>query len=226
MAVDYYPARRADRVAWHANLAVEAAGNGTTLGLTAGQVTKIAEDSAQVVDNVAYTEAVDAFRQEVTAYVNSVLEGDPLAPMPPPPAAPAGLTPPLPATPGIEARTRGFVAIIKASPNFTQAIGEAYQIVAPGGALATPSLKGAAVPGSSNVTLKIAKGGYSVIAIDMRRGGGDWVQIGVSQLATFVDSTPALVPGQPETREYRAQGMVANARTGDLSPTVSVVTTP
>jgi hypothetical protein len=35
-----------------------------------------------------------------------------------------------------------------------------------------------------------------------------------------------LVSGQPETREYRAQGMVANARTGDLSPTVSVVTTP
>jgi hypothetical protein len=48
----------------------------------------------------------------------------------------------------------------------------------------------------------------------------------VSQLATFVDSTAALVADQPETREYRAQGMVANARTGDLSATVSVVTTP
>jgi hypothetical protein len=186
MATDYYPARRADRVAWHANFSTEAAANGTTLGLTAGNVAKIAEDATQVAANVAYGEAVDAFRQEVTGYLASVLEGDPLAPMPTSPAAPAGLTPPLPATPGIEARTRGFVAVIKASPNYTTAIGEAYGIVAPGGALATPTLKASSVPGSSNVSLRIAKGGYSVIAIDMRRGGGDWAQIGVSQLATFV----------------------------------------
>lgn len=226
MAVDYYPARRADRPAWHKNLANEAVASGTTLNLTAGQVTQIGHDSDAVQQLVDYTEAIDAFRQEVTAFSNDVLEGDPLGPVPTEPASPADIVLAVGTLPGIEARTRQFVAIIKAAPGFTTAVGEAYGIIAPSGALDTPSLKATAVPGSSDVGLKIAKGGYSVIAIDMRRGGGAWVQIGVSQLATFVDTTAALVAGQPETREYRAQGMVANARTGDLSPTVSVVTTP
>jgi hypothetical protein len=43
---------------------------------------------------------------------------------------------------------------------------------------------------------------------------------------TTPDSTPPLVAGAPETREYRAQGMSGNARVGDLSAVVSVVTTP
>ncbi len=60
----------------------------------------------------------------------------------------------------------------------------------------------------------------------MRRAGGTWAQIGVSQLATFIDTTPPLVAGQPETREYRCQGVVGNQRTGEVSATVSIVTVP
>lgn len=226
MATDWYPSRRADRPAWHANFNTEAVASGTTLNLTAPQVAQITLDATAVAQVVDYTEAIDAFRQEVTQFANNILEGDPLAPVPVEPASPANIVLEDGTLPGIEARTRQFAAIIKASTAYTTAIGEAYGIIAPSGGLATPSLKAAAVPGSSDVSLRIAKGGYSVIAIDMRRGGGDWAQIGVSQLATFVDSTAALVAGQPETREYRAQGMLSNARTGDLSPTVSVVTTP
>lgn len=223
---DWYPTRRADRPAWHANFNTEAAASGTTLGLGATEITQIGDDAVTVGQLVDYADAIDAFRQEVTAFVANMLEGDPLGPQPAEPASPANITLAVDALPGIEARTRQYAAIIKASLNYTAAIGEAYGIVAASGGLATPALKATAMPGTSDVTLKIAKGGYSVIAIDMRRGGGDWTQIGVSQLATFTDTTAALVPGQPETREYRAQGMVANARTGDLSPTVSVVTTP
>ncbi|MFN8138850.1 MAG: hypothetical protein U0R49_03515 [Fimbriimonadales bacterium] len=39
-------------------------------------------------------------------------------------------------------------------------------------------------------------------------------------------SSSPRVTGQPETREYRCQGMEANARVGNLSATVSAVTTP
>ena len=226
MPADWYPTRLPDLGPWHANFNTEAAASGTTLGLTAGNVTQIGNDSTLTTAVVNYVEAVEAFRQEVTAYKEAVLNGDPLVAMPPAPVAPATLVPGLGALPGIQARTRGFVATIKGSPNFTAAVGEAYGIVGTSGALATPGLKATAVPGSSHVTLKIAKGGYSVIAIDMRRGGGAWAQLGVSQTANFTDTTASLVAGQPEQREYRAQGMLQNARVGDLSATVSVVTTP
>jgi len=224
-AQHWYPTRTSELPAWHTNFKTEATASGTTLGLTAGNA-QISLDGTAVAQVINYAEAVDAFRQEVTAFKDNLLEGDPLGPVPTEPAAPANITLADGTLPGIEARTRSFAAIIKASPNYTTAVGEAYGIVGSGGALATPELKAAASPGTSHVTLKIAKGGYSVIAIDMRRGGGDWTQIGVSQTATFSDTTAALVAGQPETREYRAQGMVQNARVGDLSTVVSVVTIP
>jgi hypothetical protein len=226
MPADWYPTRLPDLGPWHANFDTEAAASGTTLGLTAGNVTQIGEDSTLATAVVNYVEAVESFRQEVTAFKEAVLNGDPLVAMPSAPVAPTTLAFGLGALPGIQARTRGFVAIIKASPNYTTAVGEAYGIVGASGALATPGLKASAVPGSSHVTLRIAKGGYSVIAIDMRRGGGDWAQIGVSQTAVFTDVSAALSAGQPEQREYRAQGMVQNARVGDLSTVVSVVTVP
>jgi hypothetical protein len=225
-AQHWYPTRLSELPAWHANFDTEATATGTTHNLTAGQVNQIGEDATTVALVVTYLEAVEAFRQEVTAYKDAVLAGDPLLPMPPAPVAPATLVMAIAALPGIEERTRGFVATIKGSGNYTQAVGEAYGIVGASGTLVTPELKVSSLPGTSNVVLRIAKGGYSVVAIDMRRGGGDWVQIGISQTATFTDTTPPLVPGQPETREYRAQGMLNNARVGDLSAVQSVVTTP
>lgn len=155
------------------------------------------------------------------------ISGDPNVAMPAEPTQPALTIPAEAFLPGIQARTRAFANVIKADADYTPAVGEDYGIVAPAaGGPGTPALKAFAVPGSSSVTLKISKAGHSVIAIDLRRGGGAWEQIGVSQTATFTDSTAALSAGQPETREYRAQGMSGNSRVGDLSAVVSVVTTP
>lgn len=223
---DWYPTRASDLVAWHANFAVEAAATGATLGLTAGNLTQIPVDSTNVALVVNYSEAVDAFRQEVTAFKNNVLNGDPLAAMPVAPVAPATLAPGVGSLPGIQARTRDFAARIKASANYTTAIGEAYGIVAPSGSgFGTPTVVGAAQIGSQ-VKLKIGKAGYSVLAVDSRRGGGGWEQIGVSQTATFTDSRAPLAAGQPEQREYRVQGLVNNARDGSPSDIATVVTVP
>lgn len=44
--------------------------------------------------------------------------------------------------------------------------------------------------------------------------------------AEYIDGRAPLVAGQPELREYRAQGMEQNARVGALSAVVSAVTVP
>jgi hypothetical protein len=144
------------------------------------------------------------------------------------PTVPAAIAVALGAAAAIQARTRQYRAIILASVGYTQEIGELYGIVAPAaGPLATPGIqKATPQPGTPNVDLNLFKGGYDVIAIDMKRAGGGWVQIGVSQTANFKDTTAPLVAGQPEQREYRCQGMLNNARTGDLSATISAVTVP
>lgn len=223
---DWYPTTLADRIAWHANFAAQAATNGTTLGLTAGQVTQIATDSANVAAIVTYLASVAAFGQAVTAWKDIMLDGELNAPVP---AAPGVPSPPLlglGTAASIQARTRQFAALIRASLGYTPEQGEHYGIVAPASAgPTTPSLVATALTGSQ-VSLAVGKGGYSVVAIDGRVAGGAWSQIGVSMTATYVDGRPPVVGGAPELREYRAQGMDNNARVGALSAIVSAVTVP
>ena len=127
---------------------------------------------------------------------------------------------------GIEARTRQYAAIIKANPNYTPADGELYGIVgaapAPPG---TPTVEAFALT-ASEVRLRIGKQNYSVLAVDSRRGGGDWEQIGVSMTDEFIDERAPLVVGAPEVREFRVQGMVDNARVGPYSEVSTVSTIP
>lgn len=76
------------------------------------------------------------------------------------------------------------------------------------------------------MVLNLFKGGYDLIAIDMKRGAGGWTQIGVSQTATFTDTTARLAAGHPEQRDYRVQGMLNTARVDGVSGTISAVTVP
>lgn len=63
---------------------------------------------------------------------------------------------------------------------------------------------------------------YGIVA----PAAGAWSQIGVAQTAEFIDTTAPAVAGQPEQRDYRAQGMENNARVGALSAIVTAVTVP
>jgi hypothetical protein len=225
---DWYPPKLADRIPWHANYNVNAQATGTTYGLSAGDKTDILNDAANVPLVVNFKEAVAAYAQAVTEWAAAILDGPIGTAFPPIPTAPTPPTFALGSKPSIQPRTRVSGGVVKADADYTKEIGEAYGIVAPApGPLADPSIQTATpTPGTSQVVLGLFKGGYGVIAVDMRRAGGGWVQIGISQTATFTDTTPPLVAGQPEQREYRVQGMLNNARTGGLSATVSAVTVP
>jgi len=225
----YYPTRISELPPWHTNLSVQAAATGVSHGLTAAIVTQIAIDATFVGIIVDNLEAVEDYAQSVTAYKEAVFNSPIGTALPLVPTVPATITVPIGGISAIRARTTlQYAPTIKASAGYTDAVGELYGIVAPApGPAADPSIQRASpLVGTSSVMLDLAKGGYEVIAIDMQRAGGGWVQIGISQTAIFTDVTPPLVAGQPEQRNYRCQGMLNNARTGGMSPTVSAVTVP
>lgn len=225
-APHYYPRRLAARIAWHAGFAAQAVENGMTLSLSAADVAQIELDALNVRLVVEWSEAVDAYRQSVTAFRDGVLSGNRRLPVPAPPVAPAGPGFGPGSLQGIEERTRRYVAMIKASPTYTRTVGESYGIVPPErGALGVPAVVATASTGS-RVRLRIKKVGFQVLTVDSRRGAGAWELIGVSQRAVFVDERHPLVPGQPEQREYRVQGYVKNFRTGTSSDVATVVTVP
>jgi len=70
MAQDWYPKTQAALIPWHDNFSTQAAINGTTLGLTAPQVTQIAADAANVLTMLNGLEAANTYRQALTEYKN------------------------------------------------------------------------------------------------------------------------------------------------------------
>lgn len=225
---DWYRRPLPEKPEWHLNYKNQTAASGTTYGLAAGDVTQAGLDSDLVALIADYDEQLRAYDQAWTAWRDEVLSGDPLAAFTLPPVPPTlTINPLIPYKPGIEGRTRESAGIVRSDKDYGTAVGELYGIVAPAGTgPVTPSLRLRAIPGTGHVEASIAKGGYQIIAIDRRRAGGAWMQVGISQTATFVDTTATLVPGQPEQLDYRCQGMLNNARHGDLSDVVSVVTVP
>lgn len=223
---DWYPSRITDLVPWHSNFTIQAAASGTTHGLIAAQVTQIGVDAGIVQTMVNLDQQINDFAQAWTQYRDILLRGtiNSVVPaFPNPPVAPGAV---VGTQTAIEGRTRQYANLIKASVGYTQEIGELFGIVPVGAApTATPKVTGKPEAGSM-VNLRTIKAGYAALAIDSRRGGGAWEQIGVAIKATLRDSRPPMVVGQPEQREYRAQGIVDNERSGPLSDVVSVVTVP
>lgn len=226
MGKDWYPRQQDDLGVWHANFAVKAGATGLAHGLTAPQVAQIQADAAAVAAILAFTLQADAFAQAATAWKNLMFFGEIGLPQvePPPSVTPPDL--PDDHLPAIMARTRQYAAIVRASSNYSRAVGEGFGIVPPQGTEpGIPRLRALSLT-QSQVELRIVKKGFTLAAIDSRRGGESWEPIGVSMMASFIDSRPPLVAGQPEVREYRAQGMRRNNRVGALSMVVSAVTNP
>ena len=124
----WYPTNLQDQAAWHIIFSKQADIDGTTYGLTAGEVTQIEADKDMVVFLAAVTNTIDTFVDTVRTFRKDVME----LPV-------DGTTPTFPATPtlgtvtavprGIWERVTEYANRIKAAAGYTNAVGESYGIV-------------------------------------------------------------------------------------------------
>lgn len=224
---DWYPRRLAERPEWHNNFMLQSAATGLADGLTAPIIAQIAIDADTVAKIVNYDTVVDGFSESWSAYMRAVLDAPLNTPVPAAPVPPDPIDVLMTLQAAIQARTRQYAGLLKAHPGYTVQKGEIYRIVAvaPSGP-GTPAINSATALLGGEVSLSLLKAGYQILAVDMRRGGGSWAQIGVSQTASYLDTTDNATPETPEQREYRIQGIVGNQRVGPLSAVVPVVTLP
>jgi hypothetical protein len=221
----WYPDRQSELIAWHAAFAASVSAYSVALGLGAPLVTQVGVDAATVASVINYLEQAQNFANEVTAFKDQVLHGVINTPNPQIPNVPAVLSLGLGWLANIEARTRQLVAQIKANGAYTAQMGQDMGIVdgsAPSGNVTVV----ATALTQSQIDIRVGKGGYAVVVLESRRAGGAWELIATLTTAHYVDNRAPLVPGQPEQREYRAQGFENNQRVGALSPVVSAVTVP
>ncbi len=223
-----YPTSLTAKIPWHATFNQECIDNTATFSdvLTVGNLAKILANKNFVATLINYADDVKKFSQEAVAF-RDIFLGAPLGTATPPvPVAPAGLSVPVGVVVGIDAYTKGIIGQLDAHPNMTDAIRAAMGIGPDPRTLGNPSITSATALGGSQVALRLKLARYKAVAVDRRRAGGAWEQIGVSIIADFVDTAAPLTAGVSESREYRIQGIVANVRQGAISATALVATTP
>ncbi len=226
MANDWYPIRGAQKALFHNTFATEAQATGTAHGLTLADIDQIVADAECVRLAVDLAFQVRSYAESMTAWKDELLSGNPNLEFSQPTPPPVNHAFPVNALPGIEARTRRFAAIIRASVGFNASIGEAYGIITlPEREPDVPALK--AFPDSNwHVRLRLIKNRNKLLAIDSRRSDGEWEQIGVAMTIHFTDKRPPIEPCQAEKREYRIQGYGAEGRYGQYSGSVVVFAVP
>lgn len=135
--------------------------------------------------------------------------------------------PAVPAVPdGVVPRWRELVAYIKNHPAYVKADGldlGIEPVAAPAQSM-KPTAKCRAENGS-NIRVTLRKDGHEAYIAWCRRGTEPVAsKLGTYTRATFIDSRPNLVAGQPEVREYTFQYVDADVAVGEISDVCRVTT--
>ncbi len=124
-------------------------------------------------------------------------------------------------------KLRAAIRHWKAVPGYTTGIGEDLQVIGGAGEFDAETYKPAlsAEAHLGHVRLKARKAGASAITLYTRlKGQSEWkLLIARRTKFPFDDDSPLAVAGTPETREYRAVGVVADEEIGQPSDIVSVL---
>ncbi len=199
---DYIPQSHAALSDWLANLAAKLPTIGPALGLPPAQVTALLAEIAALqapldvlmAQEIELDAALGAFRQS---------EADQLP------------------------KLRAAIRHLKAVPAYTIGIGEDLQVIGGAGEFDAEHYKPAlgAEAHLGHVRLKARKAGASAMNLYTRlKGQAEWrLLIARRTKFPFDDDSPLAVAGAPETREYRAVGVVADEEIGQPSDIVSVL---
>jgi hypothetical protein len=197
------------------------------LGLTAAQTTAQAADAAYLDYLLKSMSLMQNAAQQWTAWKNIIRDGG----TPPPTGIP--VLPTLPATvaavaPGIELRFRALVQLIKASPNYNEAMGDALGIEGAqqtGPDLATLQPVIDAVISGNHVNVKWNWGGNSAyldiceIQVDRADGKG-YVLLTYDTTPGYTDTAP--FPAAPAKWSYKAIYRVDDVQVGLWSNPVTL----
>ena len=196
------------------------------LGVTPAQISSVGNDTNSFGSILQSQQAMSNAAQQWTAWKLLMRNGG---------TAPAGGAPVLPTlpalttvAPGIEARFRALVQLIKANPNYNVAIGQALGIEGAqhtGPDLATVQPVIAAVISGNHVNVKWGWGGnhayLDICELQVDRGDGHgFVLLAFDTTPNYTDTQP--FPAAPTKWTYRAIYRVGDSQVGLWSLSVSV----
>lgn len=228
----YFPRIISQRPEWFRNYGTELPLANATLALPAPAVANSVADALFCEYACGpYLTAVREFGPAATASVEELLYGPGTSPHVLTVFTPPALGGVVPVDSGALERIAKFIQTIKASPNYTEAIGLQLGIVGAEDTVEqdrpTFEVKNERGGGSCEcVKILFRKYGRDGVAVYSRRGGGDWELLGIDLASPYLDERPLLVPGTPEVRDYRLQFYDDSAPTGPYTDPKGTTVTP
>lgn len=214
---------------WLENLKIEFAAVASSLGFTTAEITAFLNELNWALFVCRSAADASTFGQAWTVFRDDLLTGDPNVAVG---AVPGTTSPTAPVTAaplrGILARIRAMVKRIKASPAYTETIGQALRIVGSSTPIDTanakPQLKVKPLPMFQSEVRWVRKG-FSGVLVQSERNG-ESTDLGVKTGTKFVDDRPPVEPGKPEVRTYRSLYVYNGETVGGWSDVVSVTVQP
>lgn len=220
----YLPARDPERVIWLNTFASKLAIHAASVGITVGEVAIVAAFALLYSYIINLIGLSRSYTQELTKFKNRLSRaalGTVLGPLPSltPPVAPA-LT-----DAGIFTIISGYVKRIKASANYTDAIGEDLGIIGAESDFVAddfvPKLKGKSMPGFVDLSfIKDVTDGVNIYS--RLQGETEWKFLAFDTESPYHDTRPLAAAGKPEIREYRCRAVISDEEIGQWSDVVTV----
>lgn len=209
---------------WLNHFATTLPQHAATVGVATGEVTSTTADAAWFDYLVRAQDAATSYAQQWTAYRNLARNGTGIA-MGPAPAFPDLGTAPAAVAPNIFGRITLLVGRIKKHPGYTDAIGQALDIIGTEQTVDTttaqPTLKLELLAGQPNVKWK--KASFDGVEIWVDRGTGQgFVFLAIDTVPDYLDTHALPAPGQTALWKYKAIYRLADEPVGHWSNEVSL----
>ncbi len=218
----WLPTDDAGKRDWLNHFAGELPNHNTAVGVTAAELASVQADALYFDYVMGGQQAFAAAALQWTAFKNKARNGTG-ASMGALPVAPAPGTPPAPVAPGIFKRVATLVARIKKHSGYTDAIGQALDII---GAEQTfdpntlkPVLKTELQAGHPAVLW--TKGHADALEIWVDRGTGTSAFLAMDTVPDYVDTFALPAPGQTALWKYKAIYRLNDEQVGQWSDVVS-----
>ena len=227
-ATPYLPTTQTGKLAWLQNFDLKLGDYDTKLTILPATITSVHADTLALGHGLALGDAAQPFDFRCTTYKVTLMNGVSTGAVLDVPVFTAPLAPPAAVQPGIFRRIGALVKTIKAHPNYTSDIGDDLEING-----AEPSSDSAMAAEVKTIlkprkvglyiNIKYLKKTLSAAKLDCKRGSEtEFSYLDTAIEANYVDRRPNLVPGQPETRQYRGWCVIKGEIVGVVSDVVSI----
>ena len=224
----YFPNTEDTQIVWLSRYALKLPINGPICGITPEEITSTLADIAYWTWMLQYWHpAMQRDAKEATAHKQLMITGGTENVSAAHPQSSQFINPPPAPLPNMQKRLFSQIVRIKASPNYTDVIGQDFGIIAISNKvehlIPEPTISVELGETGNRVRIDFKKHEHEGVWIECRINGvGDWVFLAIDTIKPYYDERPLISGSTHESREYRLRWWDKSVAHGEWSVTLQI----